>query len=155
MSISYRNCILALCCNMFYLPKWINKFTVLPSRPDRRICEACPSISDIVNIHGECEPCAEGSFPNGERTACFSCQADEIILYDGSCKRCQDGSIPNEIHRFCVSCPKSLIAKGGICESCPDPNKEWFIKIEAETWTCYQKQIPALFHKCGAIDGSD
>ena len=97
---------------------------MLPSRPDRRICEACPSISDIVNIHGECEPCAEGSFPNGERTACFSCQADEIILYDGSCKRCQDGSIPNEIHRFCVSCPKSLIAKGGICESCPDPNKE-------------------------------
>ena len=66
----------------------------------------------------------EGWFPNGERSSCFLCKADEIVYYDGSCKRCPDGLIPNENHRFCVACPKSLIANGGVCISCPKPEKE-------------------------------
>ena len=82
------------------------------------------SINDIVNITGQCETCAEGSFPNGERTSCFLCKPDEIVSYDGSCKRCPDGLIPNKNHRFCVSCPKSLIAKGGVCVPCTNPEKE-------------------------------
>ena len=68
--------------------------------------------------------CPEGSFPNGERTACFECKADETISYDGSCKRCPEGLVPNEIHRFCIPCPKSLIANGGMCIPCPNSEKE-------------------------------
>ena len=109
----------------------ISKFTVLHKRPHRRECELCPSINDIVNTTGDCEPCAEGSFPNGERTMCFPCKPEEIILFDGSCKLCPDGSVPTANHKFCMSCPKSLIASGGVCKSCPDPIKEYFLKKEA------------------------
>ena len=100
------------------------KFTALFSRPHRLECEHCTTFNDIVNITGDCVTCPEGSFPNGKRTACFHCKADEIISYDGSCKRCPEGLIPNEIHRFCIACPKSLIANEGVCITCPNPEKE-------------------------------
>ena len=102
----------------------IQKFTALFLRPHRRECEHCPTLNDIVNITGDCETCPEGSFPNGKRTECFICKADEIISYDGLCKRCAEGLIPNENHRFCIPCPKSLIANEGVCKTCPDPEKE-------------------------------
>ena len=102
----------------------IQKFTTLFSRPHRRECEHCQSLNDIVNITGDCETCPEGSFPNGERTACFDCKSDEIIDFYGSCKRCPEGLIPNENRRFCIACPKSLIANDGMCKTCPDPEKE-------------------------------
>ena len=103
---------------------YIRKFTVSPFSPERRICEPCPNEKDIVNTNGECQTCQEGSFPNGERTMCFPCKPEEIILFDGSCKLCPVGSVPTANHKFCMSCPKSLIASGGVCTSCPDPIKE-------------------------------
>ena len=100
------------------------RFTVLPLRPDRTSCEHCPTMMDIVNINGTCETCPEGSFPNGERTSCSECKPHEIVNYDGSCKSCPDGFIPNENRRFCYRCPKSLIADGGLCKQCPNPEIE-------------------------------
>ena len=102
----------------------ISKFTVLPYSPDRRECEPCPNEMNIVNTNGECEVCPNDSFPNGERNSCSECKPDEIVDYDDSCKRCPDGFVPNTNRRFCFRCPKSLIAKGGVCESCPNPDKE-------------------------------
>ena len=81
-------------------------------------------MNDIVNINGECETCSEGSFPNGKRTSCSECKPHEIVNYDGSCKSCPDGFIPNENRRFCYRCPKSLIADGGLCKQCPNPEIE-------------------------------
>ena len=102
----------------------LQKFTSLMLRPNRRECVPCPTLNDVVNVNGDCETCPEGSFPNGDRTSCFLCKADEIIFYDDSCKRCPDGLIPNANRKFCVSCPKSLIADGGMCKSCPNPTTE-------------------------------
>ena len=102
-----------------------SKFTALPYSPDRRECEPCPNLEkEIVNTNGECEPCPEGSFPNGEKNACSKCKPDEIIAYKDSCKRCPHGFVPNKNRRFCIRCPSSLIAKSGICVSCPNPDKE-------------------------------
>ena len=103
---------------------YIRKFTVSPFSPDRRVCEPCPNEKDIVNTNGECETCQEGSFPNGERNSCSECKPNEIVNFDGSCNGCPDGFIPNENRRFCYRCPKSLIANGGVCTPCPNPEKE-------------------------------
>ena len=107
-----------------YRSKQFRKFTVLLSSPERRVCEPCPTIMDIVDFNGECTTCAEGSYPNGERTSCSECKPDEKVNYDGSCKRCPDGFVPNENRRFCKRCPINLIANGGLCIPCDNPDKE-------------------------------
>ena len=114
--------------------KKFSNFTVLSLSPDRRACEPCSSINDIVNSNGECEPCPEGSFPDGERRSCSHCKADEKVNFDGSCKRCPDGFVPTENHKFCKQCWRSLIAVDGICQPCPNQEKEWLLKTEAEPW---------------------
>ena len=107
-----------------YRKEYFSKFTVLPFSPERRECEPCPNIDDIVNSDGICEPCPEGSFPNGERNSCSECKPNEIVNFDGSCKSCPEGYIPIGNRRFCKRCPKSLIASEGLCKSCPNPEKE-------------------------------
>ena len=79
---------------------------------------------DIVDTNGECQTCATGSYPNGERNSCSECKPNEKVDYDGSCRRCPDGFVPNQNRRFCIRCPKSLIANEGMCRSCPIPEKE-------------------------------
>ena len=79
---------------------------------------------NIVNVNGECEQCAEGSFPNGLRNSCSKCQVDEKVDFNGSCKKCPDGYVPDKYRRHCIKCPKSLIAEEGVCNKCPIPEKE-------------------------------
>ena len=101
------------------------EFTVFLIRPHRRKCVPCPNINDFVNqTTGNCEECPEGQFPNGERYSCSLCEPDKIINFDDSCKSCPDGYVPSKTRKFCTPCAKSLIAKEGICQSCPVPTKE-------------------------------
>ena len=97
----------------------------MPFRPERTSCEPCPNLlMDIVNINGECETCPEGSFPNGIRHSCIQCQADEILSFDDSCKKCPEGMVPSSNRKFCKPCPKTMIANEGVCQPCPNPDKE-------------------------------
>ena len=98
--------------------------TALSFSDDRRTCEPCPTLKDIVDDNGKCATCAEGSFPNGLRNSCSQCQVDEKVDFDGSCKKCPHGFVPDEFRRHCKPCPKSLIAEEGVCNSCPNPEKE-------------------------------
>ena len=77
-----------------------------------------------MNLNGKCEECPEGLYPNGYKTSCSQCRADEVIDFDGFCQKCQDGFVPVENRKFCKPCPKGLIATGGICALCPNPEKQ-------------------------------
>ena len=68
--------------------------------------------------------CPEGQYPNGDRYSCSLCKPEERIHWDDSCKSCPDGYVPSKDRKICKPCAKSLIAKEGICQSCPDPAKE-------------------------------
>ena len=98
--------------------------------PDRRKCEPCQNWNDIVNIDGECTECPEGLIPNGLRTECSFCEADQRIHYDDSCVTCPEGHVPSKDRKFCKACSNSLIADGGVCKLCPNPINQYFIKTE-------------------------